>query len=510
MTIGLFIEDPGKLRPLQNQTTPGIIMTFVRRKCTIRVPSSERIESSTGTFNDWNRNNTSIHTSINYVLESLCSERELSHFSISVRQRSPVLTTLYERLTVKEVDREINKKTANCIAGSLLVHSSTFLILHGRRLKLRTTTDVLDHVDKFVRSLKRSKDVVRRNDNYVTIRLSSQGYRKYTRVIVMVVAIVMIGQFLDTAASINYSDDVAKAINFIGQRPGYGSSVPVTVALLQRRIPLCSLFHDYAPDQANTLLTLVVTRMPAAGKLRKTINLTFNFLHLRVSYQLRKKNFAESVLGVGQVKVNKQKERVQAVGYAKEFKDKIERRVRHRPALDSRWLPGNQGVNTHIGTCLDDEKTGQGEKKLNGARPWANAFTFADSRTPAHTELLFSSGEEERIRVVGRYPKETTIPRVLSVRQKPSIRLLIVWIRYGKKKKQVKQKNINIKCYSAATPAIDRFLCIGFNENKGALLTSLVNERESQWRESELRRIAHSGKQQPVPVYGYLREYERA
>ncbi|KAF7413971.1 hypothetical protein HZH68_002460 [Vespula germanica] len=142
MTIGLFIEDPGKLRPLQNQTTPGIIMTFVRRKCTIRVPSSERIESSTGTFNDWNRNNTSIHTSINYVLESLCSERELSHFSISVRQRSPVLTTLYERLTVKEVDREINKKTANCIAGSLLVHSSTFLILHGRRLKLRTTTDV--------------------------------------------------------------------------------------------------------------------------------------------------------------------------------------------------------------------------------------------------------------------------------------------------------------------------------------------------------------------------------
>ncbi|KAF7407668.1 hypothetical protein HZH66_002205 [Vespula vulgaris] len=349
MTIGLFIEDPGKLRPLQNQTTPGIIMTFVRRKCTIRVPSSERIESSTGTFNDWNRNNTSIHTSINYVL--------------------------------------------------------------------------LDHVDKFVRSLKRSKDVVRRNDNYVTIRLSSQGYRKYTRVIVMVVAIVMIGQFLDTAASINYSDDVAKAINFIGQRPGYGSSVPVTVALLQRRIPLCSLFHDYAPDQANTLLTLVVTRMPAAGKLRKTINLTFNFLHLRVSYQLRKKNFAESVLGVGQVKVNKQKERVQAVGYAKEFKDKIERRVRHRPALDSRWLPGNQGVNTHIGTCLDDEKTGQGEKKLNGARPWANAFTFADSRTPAHTELLFSSGEEERIRVV-------------------------------------------------ATPAIDRFLCIGFNENKGALLTS--------------------------------------
>lgn len=94
----------------------------------------------------------------------------------------------------------------------------------------------LDHVDKFVRSLKRSKDVVRRNDNYVTIRLSSQGYRKYTRVMVMVVAIVMIGQFLDTAASINYSDDVAKAINFIGQRPGYGSSVPVTVALLQRRI----------------------------------------------------------------------------------------------------------------------------------------------------------------------------------------------------------------------------------------------------------------------------------
>lgn len=125
--------------------------------------------------------------------------------------------------------------------------------------------------DKFVRSLKRSKDVVRRNNDYVTIRLSFQGYREYTRVMVMVLAIVMIGQFLDTAASINYSDDVAKAINFIGQRPGYGSSVPVTVALLQRRIPLCSLFHDYAPDQANTLLTLVVTRMPAAGKLRKTV-----------------------------------------------------------------------------------------------------------------------------------------------------------------------------------------------------------------------------------------------
>lgn len=55
----------------------------------------------------------------------------------------------------------------------------------------------------------------------------------------------MIGQFLDTAASINYSDDVAKAINFIGRRPGYGSSAPVTVALLQRRI-LCSVFLDYA------------------------------------------------------------------------------------------------------------------------------------------------------------------------------------------------------------------------------------------------------------------------
>ncbi|KAI4501667.1 hypothetical protein M0802_003002 [Mischocyttarus mexicanus] len=77
-------------------------------------------------------------------------------------------------------------------------------------------------------------------------------YREQSRVVDMVVATVMIGQFLDTAASINYSDDVAKAINFIGQRPGYGSSVPVTVTLLQLRIPLCSPFHDYAPDQALT------------------------------------------------------------------------------------------------------------------------------------------------------------------------------------------------------------------------------------------------------------------
>ena len=56
----------------------------------------------------------------------------------------------------------------------------------------------------------------------------------------------MIGQFLDTAASINYSGDVAKAINFIGRRPGYGSSAPVTVALLQRCRILCSVFLDYA------------------------------------------------------------------------------------------------------------------------------------------------------------------------------------------------------------------------------------------------------------------------
>lgn len=48
----------------------------------------------------------------------------------------------------------------------------------------------------------------------------------------------IIGQFLDTAAGINYSGDVAKAINFIGRRPGYGSSVPVTVALSQRSYPM--------------------------------------------------------------------------------------------------------------------------------------------------------------------------------------------------------------------------------------------------------------------------------
>jgi len=56
----------------------------------------------------------------------------------------------------------------------------------------------------------------------------------------------MVGQFLSTAASINYSGDVAKAINFIGRRPGYGSSVPVTVALLQRPI-LCPVFLDHVP-----------------------------------------------------------------------------------------------------------------------------------------------------------------------------------------------------------------------------------------------------------------------
>ena len=79
----------------------------------------------------------------------------------------------------------------------------------------------------------------------------------------------MIGQFLDTAASINYSGDVAKAINFIGRRPGYGSSAPVTVALLQRRI-LCSVFLGYARARANTLLTSPLTPAPATGKLRKS------------------------------------------------------------------------------------------------------------------------------------------------------------------------------------------------------------------------------------------------
>lgn len=56
----------------------------------------------------------------------------------------------------------------------------------------------------------------------------------------------MVGQLAGTAASINYSGDVAKAINFIGRRPGYGSSVPVTVALLQRPI-LCPVFLDHVP-----------------------------------------------------------------------------------------------------------------------------------------------------------------------------------------------------------------------------------------------------------------------
>lgn len=56
----------------------------------------------------------------------------------------------------------------------------------------------------------------------------------------------MVGQLLSTAARINYSVDVAKAINFIGRRPGYGSSVPVTVALLQRPI-LCPVFLDHVP-----------------------------------------------------------------------------------------------------------------------------------------------------------------------------------------------------------------------------------------------------------------------
>lgn len=55
----------------------------------------------------------------------------------------------------------------------------------------------------------------------------------------------MVGQ-LTGAVSINYSGDVAKAINFIGRRPGYGSSVPVTVALLQRPI-LCPVFLDHVP-----------------------------------------------------------------------------------------------------------------------------------------------------------------------------------------------------------------------------------------------------------------------
>lgn len=57
----------------------------------------------------------------------------------------------------------------------------------------------------------------------------------------------MVGQLLSTAASINYSGDVAKAINFIGRRPGYDSSVPVTVALLQRPI-LYPVFLDHVPD----------------------------------------------------------------------------------------------------------------------------------------------------------------------------------------------------------------------------------------------------------------------
>lgn len=81
----------------------------------------------------------------------------------------------------------------------------------------------------------------------------------------------MVSQLLGTAASIIYSGNVAKAINFIGRRPGYGSSVPVTVALLQRPI-LCPVFLDHAArsvGQTNTLLTAVVARTPAAGKLRK-------------------------------------------------------------------------------------------------------------------------------------------------------------------------------------------------------------------------------------------------
>ncbi|KAI4501668.1 hypothetical protein M0802_003003 [Mischocyttarus mexicanus] len=43
VTIGSFIENPGKLGELQNQTTPGIIMTLVRRICTIRVALARRI-----------------------------------------------------------------------------------------------------------------------------------------------------------------------------------------------------------------------------------------------------------------------------------------------------------------------------------------------------------------------------------------------------------------------------------------------------------------------------------
>nr|KAF7434527.1 hypothetical protein H0235_002718 [Vespula pensylvanica] len=240
------------------------------------------------------------------------------------------------------------------------------------------------------------------------------------------------------------------------------------------------------------------------------------------------------------------------------------------------------GVNTHIGTCLDDEKTGQGEKKLNGARPWANAFTFADSRTPAHTELLFSSGEEERIRVVDRlagYDEEQACHTPSSIHryQTPTCdlnahRLLIrhvdslrgslsdgleVW--KNRKQLAVNQNRateiadsvVNIKWLlstetrttngalleftftkiSSSWPSSSSSSSSAYSSKRscpGAFaitpherssflrkissksITRLVNERESQWRESELRRIAHSGKQQPVPVYGYLREYERA
>jgi len=74
----------------------------------------------------------------------------------------------------------------------------------------------------------------------------------------------MIGQLLSTTASIIYSGDVAKAINFIGRRPGYGSSVPVTVAFVATSYPMPRVSRSCA-SQTNTLLTAVVARMPAAG-----------------------------------------------------------------------------------------------------------------------------------------------------------------------------------------------------------------------------------------------------
>lgn len=76
----------------------------------------------------------------------------------------------------------------------------------------------------------------------------------------------MIKQFLKHgAAGINYSSNVAKAINFIGRRPGYGSSVTVTAALLQ---PVVSYASCSSRARANTLLTWPFARQ--RGKLRKS------------------------------------------------------------------------------------------------------------------------------------------------------------------------------------------------------------------------------------------------